>query len=195
MPPCNTIITRFRPTYNTCINPILLINRYYWDSSCHSLFGTDISVGRLISCGFNPEFNLDPEIPEIPEFPELNFTIPGLPPILPIITSGSQQSNATIVWDIPADQTPGIYRITHYGTSKASPPGPIGQPSFTPYTGTSRVFEVVEGVGGTGGRYVHPTETTPPPPLSGDVFRDHLGPLWDEAGVGAPRIDYENLYA
>ena len=48
-----------------------------------------------------------------------------------------QNSNATIQWDIPADQTPGVYRILHRGYYQQEP-GVI-----LPYENVSREFTVV----------------------------------------------------
>ncbi|MDQ1645901.1 MAG: neutral ceramidase [Cryptosporangiaceae bacterium] len=50
--------------------------------------------------------------------------------------SSVADSIATITWAIPADASPGTYRIVHYGDSKNL----LG--TITPFTGTSRTFTV-----------------------------------------------------
>ena len=102
----------------------------------------------------------------------------------PVPTRPSQQSNATMVWDIPEYQTPGTYRIQHHGTARTW--ALLGGVSYDPYTGTSREFEVVEGTGGAGERYVHPTGDYTPGPIPEDVFEAILGPMWKTMGIKGP---------
>jgi neutral ceramidase len=46
-------------------------------------------------------------------------------------------SQASILWDVPADATPGTYRLKHFGSSKS-----VGG-TLTPYQGVSGEFEVL----------------------------------------------------
>ncbi len=59
---------------------------------------------------------------------------PGLIPIWRCRTA--QASNATITWEIPANQSPGEYRIVHYGA------GHTEEGTTIPYEGVSGVFSV-----------------------------------------------------
>ena len=47
-----------------------------------------------------------------------------------------QESTATILWDIPAGQETGLYRIIHYGNARL--PGDVS----VPYIGVSSDFQV-----------------------------------------------------
>ncbi|XP_070538885.1 putative neutral ceramidase C [Ptychodera flava] len=107
--------------------------RYYWISTSRRYVTDFLDKLREIIPNLPPFIPVpDPPEPDLPGF--LNGTLQNLTVGLP----GTGASVAEIIWDIPDQTTPGVYKICHYGNMTESEElGEVGS-----YFGCSSTFAV-----------------------------------------------------